>query len=182
MRYRFFVALLLLLTFQPVVHANVIYDVTVNYTDGVNNATFSFAMEFVSPAPPTKGLSDLIGGDFQDEKFVFNGVEMHHQFDVPIFFPLFFDGTTLFFLSQDGFTGVVNFQGVLQGVLTLVEADRATTIASPTAGLVHLETQAIVVAERSVPAPAILPLLGLGFAGLWVSRRATSRRRLPVAA
>jgi hypothetical protein len=172
MLYRFFVALLLVIPFQAVVHANVIYDVTVNYTDGVNNATFSFAMEFASPAPPTKGLSDLIGGDFQDEKFVFNGLEMDHVNDFPIVFPLFFDGTTLSFVSQDSFRAVVN----LEGVITLIEADAVTSIAFPTA-IVNLETQSIVVAERAVSAPAILPLLGLGFAGLWVSRRTTSRRR-----
>ena len=192
---RFVFALLLVLPFQSPAWSNVIFDVSVTYVFPPSSptATYSFSMEFASVPPPTKTISDLISStpsnDFLNESLVVDGTPFTLNLDTqPSALSFSAPGNTIAsFEATDSFSGPMFSINAVCALMTesLLECrffDRTTGafVGGGSAGVSE-----ITVAERTatdVPISSSLLLLLSGFAGLWVSRLTTARRRSSIAA
>ena len=156
----------LCMAFAPFAMANVIYDVTVDYSDGVHTATYSFTMEFADAPPPPRLDSDLINpvGDFSNEKLVVDGVALALVTDGQPALQFSDPGVITFLLPQDQFSGDISGTPVLCGPIR--------NALSCNTGLITLPAIATQVVERaSVPVAPTLALLVIGLAGLRIGRR-----------
>jgi hypothetical protein len=173
MRLRLFAVILACLLSSPAL-ANVIYDVTIDYSGAGHTATFSFTMEFASaPGGLSMSTADLVNpsGDFSNEKLVVDGVEFSRGQDSNVA-SLSFVGFP-FFLSFDTFehvTSPTNVDACDQQSTFFIVCNLDTGGVTST---ISMEGQAGQVVERSaaVPVAPTLALLGLGLAGLGWSRR-----------
>jgi hypothetical protein len=162
-------------------HANVIYDVVVDYVGGYR---YTFSMEFAAAPPPDKFETDLISSgppaDFINERF-FSGIgstplEWAMQSDLPTV-SLAFDGPLvpngISFFSIDGFACPSP-----PGICTNGLRQTGARLEDP--GEITVSASAVTVTERAavVPEAPTLFLLALGLSILWWRTRSMQGRSL----
>lgn len=152
--------------------ANVLYDVTVNYTDWISfDAAYSFTMEFAAVPTtlnPVVSPASLVGGDFTGERLVVNSSPWFLAVDGAVT-QLSFDGTTLSFVALDEFdTGLFYTPRVFRPGSDLAYVDDGLTV-SP------LGVTGLTVSRRAdVPAPSSVALVAAAL--LPVGWRVAARR------
>lgn len=195
MRYSLVLVTALLLSFS--VHANVIYNVTVDVTPALGSsggsAVYSFSMAFPdgnSPKTQTDLLSSLPSNDFTNEQLVVNGVQWTLVTDGAVT-SLTFDPATLAlsFTSADVFETV-------NGIFRYTTTSGFTSTAAPFYRCELVNPQpgqggcgvsgqippvpVVTVTRANVPVPSVLALLAIGIPGIWLRVRRTRGSRVRI--